>query len=97
MALKSTDITPNSAHVVEFHGYSIRETGATDDVSVTFRDGTVLGQILAVAEIAAGRSASWELSERIDADAGLGVYVEVTGTGTLEGVLYYKINDPHGA
>ncbi len=89
--LKTTVIVDDSAHAVEFDGFSISETGASASVTVTFRDTTVGGALLhAPVIVPAGGlvTAVFPLSVAL---TGGSVYVDVSGTGTLSGVLYTRV------
>ena len=84
----AVDITGDSNHtqVTRFAGFSVRESaGSPAAAAVNFRDSAVGGQILAVLELGADESASFNLDDVLPVDTG--VYVEVV-SGTISGVLY---------
>ncbi len=87
--LQPVTIAANTNHtgVTRLGGFSIRESAATAaPVSVNLRLATATGQILFPLELAANESAGIVFSGHISAPGG--VYVEIVGTGTIEGVLF---------
>lgn len=83
--IKPTTIVDDSAHSGDFHGVSVAETGGAASVTVELRDATVGGQLLVAPIII---PASGHVSVMFGGQlASTSVYVNVTGTGTLSGVL----------
>jgi hypothetical protein len=87
--MKSLDITADTLHAaaVLLKGFSMYESGGTSPAIVVFRNGGVGGQILATVPLAADEGATLQYDQYLTAEDG--VYVQVTGGGTLTGVLYH--------
>lgn len=87
-------ITANANHtgVTTLAGWSIREAaGSAGVAAVNIRKGVAAanntGTLLAVLEMAADTSNTYEFRTPLRGDATYGIYVEVV-TGTVAGVLY---------
>ena len=93
MAYRPFDITEDTAHAVDFDGFSISETGAVASTVVEFRDGTVSGDLLiAPVTLAASAHATIILDEFIEVTHADGVFVKTTGAGVVAGVLYSRLH-----
>ncbi len=80
-----TTIVENSAHVGKYDGVSVAETGGVATVTIELRDSTVGGQLL-IAPICV--PAMGHVTVLFGGQLGASsVYVNVSGTGTLSGVL----------
>lgn len=87
--LKTTTILDNRASDVAFSGFSIAETGGSAAVTVTFRNGTSSGALLhAPVIVPASGLVTVLLPKDVAVTHADGVFVVVSGTGTLSGVLY---------
>lgn len=73
--------------VARFYGWSVRETVGTAAATVTFHSGTdATGPIIAVVELPASESSTEELP---GVQSSGGLFVEIVGTGTVEGAVYH--------
>lgn len=90
--LKATTILDNRVHDVDFTGFSVAETGGSATVTVTFRDGTSSGALLhAPVIVPASGLVTVVLPVDVAVTSSAGVWVAVSGTGTLSGVLYSAV------
>jgi hypothetical protein len=77
----------NTSGYVYVHGITLIETGGTNSVTVRVRDGGVVGgNIVAVFTLASGTGLSNGILPRIKVSNQC--YVQVTGSGAAQGVLY---------
>ena len=93
MIVQQHIITDDTAHAVPFWGFSLSETAGSASVTVTFKDGVTGGAILLPPFIipAGGNVTVFFPGQVAVEDASDSVYVDVTGTGTLSGVLFEGI------
>lgn len=88
-ALKANAITDDSAHDLDLLGFSLAETGGTAAVVVELRDGSATGALLhAPITVAASGLVTAVFPRQVATANAAGVWVAVSGTGTLSGVLY---------
>jgi hypothetical protein len=89
---RTTAITEDQAHAVDFLGFSISETGAVASTIVEFRDGTVTGALLlAPVTLAASTHATIIFDSTLEVSHADGVFVKTTGAGVVTGVLYERV------
>ena len=92
MIVQQHIITDDSALDVPFWGFSLTETAGSASVTVTFKDGVTGGAVLLPPFIIpASGNVTVFFPGQIATEHDDGVYVDVTGTGTLSGVLFEGI------
>jgi hypothetical protein len=89
--LSAATILDNRAHSVGFDGFSISETGGSDTVTVSFLDSTSSGDLLHAPVIVPAGGLVTVVVPLPVAVSGGSVYVAVSGSGTLSGVIYSRV------
>ncbi len=93
MALQPTDIVEDAALTTRFDGFSIREDGGAATVLVQFFEDTTGGQLLMSIELGISEERTLIFPSEVIGPTRTGVvHTQTTGTGTIEGVIYSRVD-----
>lgn len=85
--MRTYQITSDDNHPMDqFYGFAVYESGGSNAVTVLFKVAASGGALIFPLELAAGESAAIIFPKALPGYGG--VYVDVSGTGTLTGVLF---------